>query len=273
VVGRTRTGRTVTIRARAVVVSCGTLMTPLLLDKNGLGGQSGELGGNLSIHPACGMIAEFAEDISPWKGIPQGYAIEEFHDEGLLFEGAYTPFEYTISLASHLGPRLIELAENFQHVATFGFMVEDTSRGRVRRVAGMGNRPVITYMLNDHDVARLKRGIDILARVFFAAGAKRVIPPVHGFQELRGEADLERFRHATVRASDLDLSAYHPLGTCRMGKDPDKSVVGADHQMHDCAGLYVVDGSAVPSSLGVNPQVTIMTLATRAAGILASRLS
>jgi choline dehydrogenase-like flavoprotein len=48
--------------------------------------------------------------------------------------------------------------------------------------------------------------------------------------------------------------------------------VGPDHQVHDCAGLYVVDGSAVPSSLGVNPQVTIMTLATRAAGILADRL-
>ena len=99
-----------------------------------------------------------------------------------------------------------------------------------------------------------------------------MLPPVHGFDELRSEADLERFRAATIRASDYELSAYHPLGTCRMGKDPARSVVGSDHQLHDCAGLYVVDGSAVPSSLGVNPQVTIMTLATRAAGILAERL-
>jgi choline dehydrogenase-like flavoprotein len=270
VVALTGTGRTVTVRARAVVVSCGTLMTPLLLEKNGLGGASGELGGNLSIHPACGALAEFDETIAGWDGIPQGYSIEEFHDEGLLFEGAFMPLEYTVSLSSHLGPRLVELTEGYAHVSSFGFMVEDTSRGRVRR---LGNRPIVTYMLNDHDTARIKRGIDLLAQVYFAAGARTVLPPVHGFPELRTQADLERFRNTTVRASDLDLSAYHPLGTCRMGKDPARSVVGSDHQVHDCAGLYVVDGSAVPSSLGVNPQVTIMTLATRAAGILADRLS
>ena len=274
VVGRVRDdeGRThtITVHARAVVIAAGALLTPILLERNGLGLASGELGGNLSIHPAVGALAEFDEAITGWNGIPQGYAIEEFHDEGILFEGATMPLEYSISMMPQLGPRLVELAERFDRVASFGFLVEDTSRGRVRLVRG---RPVVTYVLNDQDVARLKRGIDILARVFFAAGAKAVLPPVHGFDEMRGEADLERFRRRTIKASELELSAYHPLGTCRMGTDPARSVVGPDHQLHDCAGLYVVDGSAVPSSLGVNPQVTIMTLATRAADKLAARLS
>ena len=265
--GRTRT---VTVHARAVVISCGSLMTPILLERNGLGLASGELGGNLSIHPAVGALAVFDEPINGWNGIPQGYAIEEFHDEGILFEGATMPLEYSISMMPQLGPRLTELAESFDRVASFGFLVEDSSRGRVRLVGG---RPVVTYRLNDHDVARLKRGLDILARVFFAAGARSVLPPVHGFDEIHGEADLDRFRRRRIRAADLELSAYHPLGTCRMGRDPARSVVGPDHQLHDCAGLYVVDGSAVPSSLGVNPQVTIMTLATRAAGLLAARLA
>jgi choline dehydrogenase-like flavoprotein len=265
--GRTRT---LTVHARAVVIACGSLLTPILLERNGLGLSSGELGGNLSIHPAVGALAEFDEAITGWNGIPQAYAIEEFHDEGILFEGATLPLEYTISMMPQLGRRLTELAEGFDRVASFGFMVEDTSRGRVRLVGG---RPVITYVLNDQDVARLKRGIDILARVFFAGGARSVLPPVHGFDEIRGEADLDRFRRTRIRAADLELSAYHPLGTCRMGRDPARSVVGPDHQLHDCANLYVVDGSAVPSSLGVNPQVTIMTLATRAAELLAARLS
>jgi choline dehydrogenase-like flavoprotein len=269
VVARTGDGRTVTVHARAVVIACGALMTPILLERNGLGLSSGQLGGNLSIHPAAGALAEFDERIAGWDAIPQGYAIEEFHDEGLLFEGATTPLEYTISLMPQLGPRLTELAEGYDRIASFGFLVEDTSRGRVRLVGG---RPVVTYVLNDHDVARIKRGLDILARVYFAAGARAVLPPVHGFDELRSEADLDRLRRTRIRAADLELSAYHPLGTCRMGVDPARSVVGPDHQLHDCAGLYVVDGSAVPTSLGVNPQITIMTLATRAADILASRV-
>ncbi|MEZ4401954.1 MAG: GMC family oxidoreductase [Kofleriaceae bacterium] len=269
VVARATTGRTVTIRAQAVVVACGALLTPGLLERNHLGGASGQLGHNLSIHPACGALAEFDEPIASWAGVPQGLAIEEFADDGILLEGAATPLEFTAALMPQLGPRLVELCERFDRIASFGLMVEDTSRGRVRTVRG---RSVITYVLGDADVARLHRGLDILARVFFAAGARSVMLPVHGFTEVTSADALARFRATTLRARDLELSAYHPLGTARMGRDAATSVVDADHQVHDTPGLYVIDGAAVPSSLGVNPQLTIMALATRAADRLAARL-
>jgi choline dehydrogenase-like flavoprotein len=270
VVARARGGRTVTVRARAVIVACGTLLTPAFLMRNGLGDQSGQLGRNLSIHPATGIIAVMRERIESWKGVPQGYAIEDFHEEGLMFEGAALPLDFSVGLMPQIGPELVELAEGFDRIAQFGLMVEDTSRGRVRLV---GDQPVVTYNLNDSDLGRMKRGIDILARVFLAGGAERVLLPAHGFNEVRTEADLARFRDTRIRPRDLDVSAYHPLGTARMGTDPRSSVVDAEHQVHDTPGLYVVDGAAVPSSLGVNPQVTIMALATRAADKLASRLS
>ncbi len=270
VVGRARGGRTVTVRARAVVVACGTLLTPTFLMRNGLGDASGQLGRNLSIHPATGAIAVMDERVASWDGVPQGYSIEEFADDGLLFEGTSLPLDLSVSLMPQIGPALVELAEGFDRVASFGVMVADKSRGRVRLVR---DQPLITYNLGDADLARLKRGVDILARVFFAAGARRVMLPVHGFNEVRSEADLTRLRDARLRPHDLELSAFHPLGTARMGTDPRSSVVDADHQIHDTPGLYVVDGAAVPSSLGVNPQVTIMALATRAADKLAARLS
>jgi choline dehydrogenase-like flavoprotein len=112
----------------------------------------------------------------------------------------------------------------------------------------------------------------VLAQIFFAAGAKRIHMPIAGFDVINGPDDLVKLRRATIRAWDLDLSAYHPLGTARMGKDPAQSVIGPDHEMHDTEGLYVVDGAAVPTSLGVNPQITIMTLATRAAEKIAAKL-
>jgi choline dehydrogenase-like flavoprotein len=269
VVARTRAGHTLTVKARAVVIATGALETPLLLARNGLCGSSGELGKNLSIHPAAGMLAEFDETIAGWDGIPQGYCIEDFHAEGILFEGAYTPLELTMSMAPQIGPRLVELAESFDRIASFGFMVEDTSRGTVREALG---QPVITYVLGEGDIARIKRAVDILAQVFLAAGAKRVITPVNGFEDVTTAAELDRLRRTRIRASDLELSAYHPLGTARMGMRPSTSVVGPDHQAHDVDKLYVVDGSAVPSSLGVNPQVTIMALATRAAEKIAAAL-
>jgi choline dehydrogenase-like flavoprotein len=270
VVATTAQGHVLTVRAKSVVVACGSIMTPIVLGQQGLGARSGQLGKNLSIHPACGAIAEFDEAITPWKGIPQGYSIEELHEEGILYEGASVPLEMAMNVTQLIGPELIRLAENFEHVASFGFMVEDTSRGSVREVMG---QPVIQYWLQDKDVAHIKRGVDVLAQVFFAAGATRVHTPIAGFDVLESEADLARLRRANIRPWDLDLSAYHPLGTARMGTDAASSVVDANHEMHDVPDLFVVDGSAVPTALGVNPQVTIMALATRAAEKIAGKLT
>jgi choline dehydrogenase-like flavoprotein len=270
VVARTSDGKSLTIRARAVVISCGAILTPLLLEQQGLGAASGQLGKNLSIHPAAGALAEFDEQILPWKGIPQGYAIEDLHEEGILFEGANVPLEMTMSMTQLIGPKLIDLAEGFDHVSSFGFMIEDTSRGSVRAVRG---QPVISYWLTEQDVSHIKRALDVLAQIFFAAGARRVHAGINGFDVIESPDDLVRLRRARLRPWDLDLSAYHPLGTARMGVDPQASVVDASHQLHDVPGLYVVDGAAVPTSLGVNPQITIMALATRAAEKIAQRLS
>ena len=169
-----------------------------------------------------------------------------------------------------IGPELIRLAESFDHVSSFGFMIEDTSRGSVRDVMG---QPVIQYWLSEQDVSHIKRALDVLAQIYFAAGARRVHLPIAGFEVLESQADLDELRRARIRPWDLDLTAYHPLGTARMGLDPASSVVGPDHQVHGTPGLYVVDGAAVPSSLGVNPQITIMALATRAAEKIAGALS
>ena len=69
------------------------------------------------------------------------------------------------------------------------------------------------------------------------------------------------------------MSAYHPMGTCRMGADPRTSVVDSFGQAHDVPGLWVLDASIVPSSTVVNPQITVMALASRGARRLAATLT
>lgn len=261
---------TLRVRADAVVVAAGTLLTPLLLRRSGACLSSGMLGKNLSIHPASKVVALFDERVDQWKGIPQGYAIDEFAEEGLMFEGGSLPFDITAIALPWTGRRFTELMEQYRYLANFGFMIQDESRGEVR--PGIGRSPLVIYNLNRKDVARMQRGFEILCEVYQAAGAKRVLPFVTGSDEVTTKADLERLKARRLRAGDFDVAAFHPLGTCKIGVDPGTSCLGPDHEAHDVAGLYVCDGSAVPSSLGVNPQVTIMAMALRAAEIIDARL-
>lgn len=260
----------VTVRAKVVVLACGSLLTPGLLERNGLGRTSGELGRNLSIHPASAGLGVFDEEVHAWRTVPQGYAIDEFTREGLYFEGGQVPLDITAVSLTGFGPAYVALMERFNHSFTFGFMVKDTSRGRVLGVKD--GAPRIVYSVNEVDRRRLQRGFAILARVYFAAGAKAVHLPVLGFEHLKSLADVDRLERATIPARHMDLTAYHPLGTARMGVDPLHSVVNGDHELHDLNNLFVCDGSVVPSSLGVNPQVTIMAMSLRAAEGIHRRL-
>src|SRR5205814_10146356 len=93
------------VRAKATVLACGSLHTPVMLLKQGLGNRSGEVGRNLSIHPATGALALFDEPVNGVASVPQGYAIDEFTDEGIYFEGGSAPLELAACSATGYGPR------------------------------------------------------------------------------------------------------------------------------------------------------------------------
>lgn len=262
------------VRARAVVVACGTLATPVFLQSDPVArralSRSQALGKHLTIHPAAGIFAVMPEQITTTPSIPQSYAIEEFHEQGLLFEGAATPVDLSAMQLTLVGRRFVETMEAFPHLACFGFMLEDSASGSV--APGPYRRPLVRYDLTPHDVTRIKRGIDVLSRVFFAAGAGRVLTPAHGFEIVNHPDELSRLHQLDLRPSQFDLTAYHPLGTARMGVSPATSVVNPDLAAHDLPGLYICDGSVIPTSPAVNPQLTIMAVASRAAQRLAERL-
>jgi choline dehydrogenase-like flavoprotein len=258
---RTATGDRIDVECDRVVVSCGAIHTPLFLRRQRLGGRSGELGRNLAIHPASGLRALFDEEIDMARGVPQSLYIDEFADEGIMFEGAAGPPDYAAMSFPFAGERHRELMLRFLNISQFGIMVSDTSRGFVRERAG---RAEIRYDLNDADAAKFKRGVELLTELYWAAGAKKVYTPIEGLGELH-DGEIESVRRRTVRPRDFTLMAFHPLGTARADARPDHGVVDANLKLHGCEGVYVADGSVVPSSLGVNPQVTIMALATRLA--------
>lgn len=250
------------VRAPLVIVAAGALHTPPLLARNGIGGGArGPLGRNLSIHPATAARARFDEEIVQWDGVPQSFYVDELAGEGIMLEGIAGPPDYLAMSMPRTGPAHRELMLDARRLAQFGVMVSDTGRGRVHGLLG---RPLVRYDLHPDDAAAFRRGLELLARIWFAAGAREVVVPVAGVPALTG-GDTRPLRDARVRPSDLTLMGFHPLGTARAGADPGRSVVDADLRVHGIRGLHVCDGSVVPSSLGVNPQITIMALSIRLA--------
>ena len=258
---RTAGGGRLRVDCDAVIVACGAIHTPLFLARQALGGESGELARNLAIHPATGVRAVFDEEIDMARGVPQSYFVDEFADEGIMFEGAAGPPDYAATLFPFSRERHRELMLRYRNLAQFGLMVSDLSRGFVRQRAG---RVEIRYDLNGEDVATFKRGIELLVELYWAAGARAVYPPVEGVDELR-DGDSRALRDLDLRAEQLSLMAFHPLGTARADARAAHGVVDGSLKLHCADNVYVVDGSVVPSSIGVNPQMTIMALASRLA--------
>jgi choline dehydrogenase-like flavoprotein len=259
---RAASGRRLTVRAPLVVLAAGTIHTPLLLQANRLGNDSGELGRNLSLHPCSGLRAQFDEEVNMAEGVPQAYYIDEFADRGVMFEGAAGPPDYLSMATPFVGERHRQAMAAYRNMSQFGFMISDESRGRVRRLPG--GRPLIRYDLAEADVRKVELAFRVLTEIYWAAGAKAVYTPVPGVSELR-DGELAPLTSRRLRAAELDLIAFHPLGTCRAGADPAQTVLDQELGVRGVEGLHIADGSAVPSSLGVNPQITIMALATRLA--------
>ncbi len=255
----------VEVKAPRVVVAAGTIHTPLLLAANGIGGASGQLGANLSMHPATAGFALMDEVVDMAKGVPQSFYVDEWASEGIMFEGIAGPPSYAAASLPLTGERHRQAMRSYRHLAQVGLMVSDSSRGRVRMVggrvgAGRFGRPLITYDLDQRDLGRFRTGIARMRELLESAGAREVYLPLP-----------EGVAPERVRAKDLRLMAFHPLGTARADAHPARGVVDSHLQVHGIEGLHVADGSVVPSSLGVNPQITIMALATRLAYHLLKR--
>ncbi len=263
-------GRSLQVRAKVVVLAGGAVPTPMLLLNQGLANSSDQVGRNLTLHPSTGLSALMDEDINGAQHIPQSYGCDQYLRDGILITSALPDANTAAVTVQLLGNRLMDVLARQAQMATLGILIADQSRnGRVWR--GIAGQPAITYNLTAADSALLHKGVVAGMQLLKAAGAKRFYPSRPSTPEVAIDA-IAAYAKAVPAASDVGLLSYHPLGTCQMGKDPRKSVVNTDHQCHDVPGLYIVDGSTVPGPLGVNPQLTIMAMASRAAEGIAAAL-
>jgi choline dehydrogenase-like flavoprotein len=257
---RKPTGSTLTIHARSVFVCAGALMTPLLLRRSRIARRNAALGNHLRIHPGSGVTGRFDEVVNGWQGVMQSYAIDELLDDGILLEATFPPLGMTYSAGAlpGIGREHARLLDLYPHMASIGSIISDTGTGRVQRLPGLG--PTMRYTLSQRDVDKTVRAIGLAARVLFAAGASEVYSGIPAIEPLRSLADVSDLEERRFRARDVKVSAYHPMGTARMGADSSRSVCDAEGRMHGTENVFLADTSIFPASTHVNPQLTLMAL-------------
>jgi choline dehydrogenase-like flavoprotein len=258
------------VRAPVVLLAGGAVGTPELLLSQGVANSSGQVGRNLMIHPACWVGARFAEEVRGWDGVMQSWHVDEWNDRDLFLEATFTPFAFAAHWLPGAGEPLTRRIREYDRTAVIGVHLSDrSSRGRVRVTAG---RTRIGYRLSEQDAQAIGYGIARASEIHFAAGAIEVYPQVAGVPTLARGDGAGLIDRGRLRPRDLRLEAFHPMGTTRMGKDPATSVVSPAGQSHDVPGLYVADAGIFPTSLRVNPMLTIMACARRIASGIADRV-
>ncbi|RMF12968.1 MAG: GMC family oxidoreductase [Candidatus Dadabacteria bacterium] len=254
-----------------LIVAAGAVGTPALLMRNGIQAGHPQMGRNLRLHPGIRVCADFDEPVRGWKGVPQGYYVDEFWKQrGIMFEGIFVPPGVALPILPGVGDAMRQHFERYPNLAAFGAMVKDTSNGTVRPRGRTATD--IRYSLNDHDKTNLVDAVKKAAEAWFAAGAKRVYPAIYGHAVLNSPDDIRKIDPRRVRTQHLEPMAFHPMGTVRMAADDKLGVLDADGRVRGLTNLRVADASIFPTCLGVNPMESIMAFAHRIANDLATEL-
>ncbi len=258
--------RPYTVRAgQATIIAGGALGTPELLLRSGLGGR--QVGRNLHIHPACWVGARYEEEVRGWDGVMQSYYVDQWDPQRILLEATFTPLAFGGAWLQGTGREHQRAMLNFGHMGSIGVHLSDESAGRIR-LANDGSLRA-SYKLTNEDADRLAFGIARAAEVHFAAGATEVYPNVARAGVLTPNR-LAEFESTSFQPSELRLEAFHPMGTARIAPES-TGVCAPDGSVHGTNNLYVADASLFPTSVGVNPMMTVIAFADRIASKLAQK--
>ena len=256
------------IEAPVVVLAAGAVGTPAILQRSGLGG--GGVGRFLRLHPTTSVFGFFDRETYSLAGLPQTALCDEFiardtNGYGFWIESA--PMQPALASAAlqGFGDEHHAFMQRLKNLVPFIVLVRDGSGSN----ASMGSvwvdrrgRVRIRYRLTAGDRENLQLGIEAAARLQLAAGAREAVSLHSPMLRATDERGLRSMRAASVASNRVALFSAHVNGTCRLGVNPATSGCSPTGERHGVRGLYVMDGSLLPVSPGVNPQWTIMALAS-----------
>lgn len=257
--------RDLDIECKAVVVAAGAIGTPTLLLRSGL--SNAQIGRNLHLHPTVATAGIFPQPIRAWQGAPmtrlsaqfanldgRGYGVRLMNAPAHLGMLAFaTPWE-----SGRAHKRRMQQSDVTANIIV---ITRDRDGGRV----GVDRRgtPRIEYELSQGDAGRMMVGMQEAMRIHLAAGAEEVRAPLAHAPTFRPDQGgsfnefLRDVEKSGLRRNSFPLFSAHQMSSARVGGSPRLGAVNPHGESWEMKRLFVVDGSALPTSSGVNPLLTI----------------
>jgi len=258
------------VKAKVVVVCAGgAVNSPALLLRSGYGERLPALGRRITLHPALILVGEHENPITNFNGHPKSFYCDEFwrSDSFLLETCMYFPFVTAKNLIG-FGAEHSELMRAFPRLQMILVLALDPAIPENRVTVDAKGEPVVDYTLTEGVLDTLHASMVASARIFFAAGAKRVHAPA-GKTFFIDAADAGRvdelIPRANVKPGKISVTSAHLMGGCAMGRDAADSVTDGWGRVHGVPWLFVADSSLFPQCSEINPYITVMGLADRVA--------
>jgi choline dehydrogenase-like flavoprotein len=251
-------GRREFVRAGVHLVGAGAIGTPALLLASAIANESDQLGRNHMCHLGAAAAAVYVRPTGAAERFSKQIGLSDFYlgTPDFAHKMGYAqavPVPGPLTLREHapiaLSPRIASALH--RRSLLFVGSIEDLPQATNRVTLRRDGRIRLDRRFHPYDVQRARHLARALRRVLRRAGAAWTFAQV---------------------AADAHEHVAHQVGTCRFGRDPLRSVLDPQCRVHGYENLYVVDGSFLPTSLGVGPALTIAANALRvAAHILKER--
>jgi choline dehydrogenase-like flavoprotein len=265
-----RQGRThrVTVKSKAVVMAAGTINTPAILRRSGLTHYN--IGANVHLHPTTVIFSLFDEPVRTWQGASLTRVVKQFNNldgkgYGVVIETAPAHPGLTAAIMPwRSATEHKRLVGQMEHIGNLIIITRDLHGGRVS--IDRHGQPVVEYALHPYDRAHLQKGVLEALKIHHAAGARQIFSPHNdatSYQAGKGSFDdfLKHVESKGLKPHDFALLCAHQMSSCRIAAYPQLGATRPDGQLWELKNCFVVDGSALPTATGVNPMLSILTLA------------
>ena len=258
--------------AGVVVMAANGVGTPRLLltstsarFPDGLANNSGVVGAYLMFHPVALVSGVFQEVVNGQRGPIGGLMnCQEFYETDLA-RGFVRGFE--LQLSRNVGPLSVANGGILGHPVPWGSDHHEALRSRYAHTM------TTSVMLEDLPEPENRVTLDPELTDAHGIPAPRVEYRAGENTQRMLEFSIARARELFEAAGAVEIlvdplvqeSGWHLMGTCRMGDDPERSVINGWGQAHECPNLFVIDGSTFTTSAAVNPTSTIQAVALRCA--------